>query len=357
MTDASRSIFVWIHGQDDNLGDVVLRRPLIELLRPLGQLELYVGDGSPGFLEALRLKPQDRCHPSLADWTQRLWRSAWRKPWCFVFKPGETSLNYPKLRRLLPLWPALLAGKWGHGKVINLGAGIRESERLPAQLLGRLYGLADLTLWRDARSARLASNGAVMPDWAFAEGCHEAQMDARPRDCLALSLRGDRPSPDAALLEALRRFAIAQGLKLSLVTQVRRDEGLLRRLAQPLGAEFLDWGSRSHLQQEQRVRALYRRSRLVVSDRLHALILGLSEGAVPLGLITEDGKARPDKLRRPFDSIGFPQVAVDLRGTPADTAVDALHEALRRQAESRWALRRARSRLAEVGTQVHSLLG
>jgi hypothetical protein len=355
--DSVRSIFLWVHGQDDNLGDVVLRRPLIELLRPLGQMELYVGDGSPGFIEALRLQPRDRCHVSLPAWMRQLWRAAWQAPWCFVFKPGETSLNFTKLRRLLPLWPALVAGKHRRGRVLNLGAGIRESERLPSRMLRPLYGLADLTLWRDARSAELAGQGGVMPDWAFADGSPEALLDAGPRDHLTLCLRGDRPMPEADLLRALRQFAAAQGLKLALLTQVRRDEEVLRALARALGADLLDWGSRTHLQQELRVRALYRRSRLVVSDRLHALIMGLTEGAVPLGLVTESGSDRPDKLRRPFDCIGYSGAAIDLRGAEAEAVGRALHDALLRQTEARQALHDARARIAEVAAQVRNLLG
>jgi hypothetical protein len=50
------------------------------------------------------------------------------------------------------------------------------------------------------------------------------------------------------------------------------------------GTEPLLFGEESHAEWEKKVRALHRESAIVASDRIHALIVGATEGAVPLAV-------------------------------------------------------------------------
>jgi len=140
-----------------------------------------------------------------------------------------------------------------------------------------------------------------MPDWAF-RGDSTGTAPDQPRSRLVLSYRGDRPMLTPDVLSSVQRFARANSLGLTVAVQVARDSERSRALATALNADLVDWPANlSHDAQETRLRALYRESVLVLSDRLHVLIIAAIEGAVPANLVGE-----PDiKVARHFDAIGL----------------------------------------------------
>ncbi len=66
----------------------------------------------------------------------------------------------------------------------------------------------------------------------------------------------------------------------------------------------------THTEQEARVRALMRSARAVVSDRIHALIMGTTEGALPIGLIPSDDS----KVGSHFAAAGIHNIAAHCDG-------------------------------------------
>ena len=92
------------------------------------------------------------------------------------------------------------------------------------------------------------------------------------------------------------------------------------------------------------LRREYAGMRLILSDRLHALLIAMSEGAVPLGL----AEATTEKLARHFDALGLPWATA-----PADKRIARLaaldDAALTRYAEEAGRrLADARRELADV---------
>lgn len=92
---------------------------------------------------------------------------------------------------------------------------------------------------------------------------------------------------------------------------MRRDGQRAAELAAGLGADLLDWPATESLRsREARLRHYYRDSLAVISDRAHALIIGMTEGAVPIGVTTSS----PEKIRRLFGVVSTLPIAPDEAG-------------------------------------------
>ncbi|HEX2528070.1 MAG TPA: hypothetical protein VHL31_17430 [Geminicoccus sp.] len=350
-------VYVWCMGQDDNIGDVVLRRRLLDELRPIGPLHVFLGDAaSDDFVTALRLGSGDIVIRDSKAWTPAVLHAARQGPILCVGKPGELPTDTARLRRslrrLLLHWQV---GRKG-GAVVQLGIGAREQPRRLMPLFRLSFRLHHMVRWRDPRSHAQFRLGSVMPDWGFDDfGPTSTPLpgDGRgPRELVVLSLRGDRPAPGQAWLEGVRAFCRRSALRPIVVTQVRRDADQSRHLARRLDAELVDWGAEPHAQQEQRLRRTYARAALAVSDRLHVLIVAFTEGAVPLCLVD-----RPeDKIGRHFEAIGYRDASIDVSGLPAERIAGQLEAALRRQDEAGGARTVAVNMIAEAGRDLRTLV-
>jgi hypothetical protein len=73
-----KQIFVPARGQFDNIGDILLRRQLLDWLRSSGPLHVYLGSSPPGYAEGLRLQPEDVRYHSFRAWYLAALRSAAR---------------------------------------------------------------------------------------------------------------------------------------------------------------------------------------------------------------------------------------------------------------------------------------
>ncbi|WP_431796616.1 hypothetical protein [Microbacterium enclense] len=341
MTD----IFVLGTGQEDNIGDVVLRRTLFDQLRSRGTLHVFLGPASAEFVTALALGEADVVYADKGAWRSALWTSLRRGggTW-FVDKPGELILGRRYLLAQLRMVPASIAIRLRRGKVLRLGLGQRRPEPRYTPVYRALFRLSNVVAWRDADTYATFRQGDVMPDWGFAE---RGSTETDGRDLLVLSYRSDKPALTPALISALGDAARARGLGIAVVTQVGRDSSRSRELAKALDAELIDWPEgRSHGEQERLLREVYRRAAIVLSDRLHVLIVAMTEGAVPLALSLGPNY----KIGRHFDAIGFADVSVPVADADADTVDDVIAAALGRAPEARRLLDAAVRRIDNVAT-------
>jgi glycosyltransferase involved in cell wall biosynthesis len=247
------------------------------------------------------------------------------------------------------------------GAVARVGVGSRGFARVPRALIRPSIALSNLSLWRDASTTGYLGTGETMPDLGFGEGgapagateaaAHEATSR---RDVLVVSLRSDlgyRADPSEEWLSGVREFARRQGLEIWTATQVHVDDERSIRLAKALGGQALGWDGGAHGEQEARLRELYQRAAVVVSDRLHVLIAALTEGAVPAGLLLDSS----DKIERHFAAAGIHDVSVASAAMTESQIVEWLErtvsrgpELLDQLAEARTQLADAKARLAKV---------
>jgi len=301
----TRPIYVPAIGQYDNIGDIILRRPLLDALRQRGPLHVYIGNAPDGYAEGLQVRPGDTIYRSFRRWYLAALRDAIRGGIVYVFKPGEIQMSLPGMKEHLSALPLLALSRARGGVALRVGVGSRNFSRRFRPLFMPSVRLSDLSLWRDARTQEFVGKGEVMPDLAFREGSSPSAWPSQ-RSVLVVSMRSDRPYPSEAWIRAVRAYADVRGFEIWTVTQVLRDEARSRRLAADLDGKTLGWDGTAHHAQEERLRELYSRTAVAVSDRLHVLIGAFTEGARPVALLVDDS----DKIRRHFAAAGIEDITI-----------------------------------------------
>ena len=330
-------------GQYDNIGDIILRRQLLDWVRPLGNMHVYIGHAPDGYAGGLRLEPGDITYESFAKWYLAGLRSALLGRARYVFKPGEIQLTLIGMKEHVGMLPLLALIRLRGGRSVRVGVGARNFAPLPRLLMRPSIALSAFTAWRDQCTTDYLG-GVTMPDLAFGEGEVDPGAADAIRDTIVVEMRSDRPYPSGAWISAVRGLADARGWRIVAVTQVLRDSERTRQLAADLGGEVLDWDGRGHANQEGRLRDEYKRCAVAISDRLHVLVSAYTEGAVPVAPLSDNS----DKIRRHFDEAGVTDIAFPSAGTSARQLGLAIDAVIERRDDILAALPATRERLENI---------
>ncbi|MGD8194339.1 polysaccharide pyruvyl transferase family protein [Herbiconiux sp. P18] len=350
----NRQIFIVLTGVSGNLGDAVIRRRILEWVRGTGTIHAYLGRTTPGWAGQIALRADEESYGAdrRRDWLKKLVFGKGPRAW--VFDPGEVPLGTAHLKsEVLFLLIAIVVRLRG-GKIIRPPRAVGEYSPIVGWFYRQSARLSDEVLWRDEASLALMKVGKLVPDTAFSEP-RVPGADPEDRHFMIVSLRGKRPLPSDAWFEGIRQFSIANGLPVKLVSQVDEDEDRSKEVAAILGsdvAEYLPWGTRSDVEQEAYVRELYRSASIVVSDRLHVLILSSVAGAIP-------AEAVPDpkpKVEGHFAVAGYPGVSFNSAKASSEEIAAFLGRQLTRRDELDGALTNAFGRLETEVTRIRSLL-
>lgn len=304
-----REVFASAMGQYDNLGDTVLRRPYLRTLRELGPLNVFVGNRPDDYLSALGIESTDVLFRDSAQWRRAISRSITRQGAVYAFNAGEIETTRPYAMHYLRVAPLLAANRLRGGRALHVGLGVRRPTRWVPAIRGTLR-LCDVVSWRDHDSQMTMKTGGVAPDWGFAEGADDATLLERA------AVGGQRSVVVAPRHNGARfaddwceRFAaVAEELDLEIVVaaQTVRDNAAAEVLARKWSAETVLWDSPHHAAHEIRLREAYSQAAVVVSERLHALVLGATEGATPVAV----ADAPRAKAVRTIRSAGLAEFAV-----------------------------------------------
>ncbi|MCI1019191.1 polysaccharide pyruvyl transferase family protein [Microbacterium sp. C5A9] len=328
-----RSSSLWITGQDDNIGDSLLRRPYARAFAERAPLAVWVREASDDFITGLRLDEHATVDRSWSRWYGRSFAAALRGRALVGINAGEMRVSARGALKLLALLPLLATTRARRGRAVWIGAEVpRTSRRLRG--IYRIASRATSPLsWRESESREQMGRGAVTADWAFSEGTTSSEWTPRAdRDLLAVVLRGDRDFPAEQWWRWVRQTADQLSLTPTVVVQVRRDSAHAQRAAREYGFDVVEWPEDTvHWDQETVVRAAYSRALVTIGDRLHGLVVAATEGSVPLGWVTSS----TGKTGRHFRTVGldFPSLhegssAADLPVVDGD-AVDVWRAELR----------------------------
>lgn len=353
-------VYFWCTGQDDNIGDVVLRRQLLHVLMDgpsdiAKSLHIYIGPASESFVDSLDIPQGATVYRTKAVWLASLIRELVKpKPPVLVFNPGEvqrnlkTTLAYGAL-----LGPALVIQLRG-GSVARTGTAIDHRGAGPIAAIAKLAiqasdHFSSVASWRDTASKRAFKKGRLVPDWAIANP--PKSYSEINRTILAVTYRADRRSAfDEVAIEKIKKMAAFHGLSVVVYCQVIRDRKEMQRLASQEGWDYLDWSpGDSHRRQEDRVRVLLRQSEWVCSNRIHALIIGLTEGAQAVCISSDD----EPKVSTHLGDFGLATV-IDKKHGDSDS-FSALEE--RRAADGAEALMRASQDVNSLAREVRASFG
>ena len=317
--------FVSLTGPAGNIGDALIRRETLAwALGTSDELVAYVGEAPDVWLRQLGL-PDDaivlRTKRSVPRWLWMLLTSR-RRP-VLVFEAGDVPMDRGNVLRELVFLAETLIVRAKRGVVVRPPRGIRAATNPAAWIHARAAKLSQVALWRDAASARRAGSARVVPDIGFGAGVRDgAPWDERAE--VLVSLRGNRPFPSEAWITAVRDVATDAGLRIRTVVQVREDEGRARELADALGGEFEPWGETDSVTQEETLRERYGAARLVISDRMHVLVLAALSGAVPVELVPNP----TGKITAAFAAVGLDGLTLDAAATDAAGMRTFLHAQL-----------------------------
>lgn len=314
-----RKVFINPAGQRDNLGDSVLRRPYLDALRKVGPLHVLTGRDE-AYVSGLGLHAEDHTYKSRVRWLMAAATAGICARLSFAANAGEYVGT--RTEQLKSIWQPVLAAaaRITGGQVFLAGASIRPGTDITRTHLPLIARLASVATWRDEASKSAAGRGSVQPDWAFATGPAANDVGAERRR-LAVVMRGDRPFPTEPWFASVHEFALKHGLEIWVAVQVHRDTNRALRISQRMNAHYFDWPvSHSHSVHEESLRSFYRTCAFVLSDRIHALIIGATEGAKPVDF-TVTGS---EKISRTFCHVtknGVPTIGAAM-ASPDSSSLD-----------------------------------
>lgn len=339
-TKASRPL-IYLSGPYKNVGDALIRRRALSWAREVGPVTVLLG-GSPSkaWSEALGLTDDDTILRSKSRWV-RAAVSRSSRPVLFI-EPGEFNTDRRFLSFHAFMLSVALLVRLRAGAVAQMPRSLARRSPLGTMLYRSTLGRRSSVLWREKPSwTFFREKGHVVPDIAF-DDPDSAATTSQPRDLMVVSTRSDRPSLDDRHLLWIKAFAADHGLSLVTVSQVAEDDSRTVELARVLEARTVLWGLNSSNEQEALVRDLYSRSVLVISDRLHVLVLAALHGASP----TEIVPAPNGKAAKHFDAVGLPGISHDaLRIASVDEMHALLTQVVERAAEVGDAVAAARIRI------------
>jgi polysaccharide pyruvyl transferase WcaK-like protein len=350
MTNSGPLVFVWATGQLDNIGDSLLRRPYIQALSGLGPTCIWIKDADRAFLSGMAVDESGDVERSYRRWYGRAFAAAVRGRAIIAVNAGEVPVSRSGALRLASLGLLGAIARMRRGALLWLGVGVPPTRSwlgIPYRLTARFA----THVWaRDPDTHSFLKGSDLVPDWAFSLGTDSRDWSTDGRDVLSVTLRGDRPSPPEEWFTWLRQQASEGGLELVFVSQVGRDNERAAHLAREHDGFAVLFDSGDHAAQEAVVRDLYRRSRFLVGDRLHGLIVAASEGAIPVGWVpTSRGKIRRHFLPVRMDWVGAyegssPADLPSLSTLPDQTELARAMTSARRALDDRRASLQASSR-------------
>lgn len=305
------AIYVSALGQLDNIGDSILRRAYLDVLRTAGTLHVLAPDDD-GYVSGLGLRAEDVCYRSRDPWRRAVLGGAVRGHSGFALNAGEATLDADFAKYCGRIAAIAVPARLRGSKVVIAGSGFRPGFDGAAPWTVRMLARRSAFVsWRDDRTRRAVGAGSVSPDWAFGLGQSSDRLLSRKRlsdrHLLAVSLRAAGPLLTPERCRQIKDLAAQEGLDPVVLVQVRRDNELAETVANSNGFRCLPWYEGSHLEREAFVRSVYSRSRYVISNRVHALILGLTEGAIPLA----PAELGAEKSALIFAAAGMATVTVD----------------------------------------------
>lgn len=324
----SRKVFVSLTGDFTNIGDAVIRRQSLAWARQMGEIRAYVGGAPDEWFPSVGLTADDhvvRTKANVRHWIGDLVTA--KRP-VFMFDPGEVPLDHGNFRREVVYLALTLLVRAKRGYVVRPPRAVARPTR-PNLALHRLASRASqVCLWRTREDAARLRTGRPSPDIGFSM---DKRVGTEPskRSVLAVSLRWDRPLPDDAWFEAVREFAGANDLTIEVASQVYGDVARSRELAERLNATHDEWTGKHDLAHEEFVREVYDRSRIVVSDRLHVLVVAATSGVVPAQLIPSP----VPKVAANFRAVGYERMTLDSSTHSASEMVRFLTDQIARHDE------------------------
>lgn len=288
----NKSFYLSLRTQYENLGDYLIAQAMLDLLAMFGNIIIDIRDVPDSYLALFTFPENTKLVKQ--GFISTLLTFPKSTKYIYVVKPGgygHAKSYKHKIRFLFMGLYFSVAKKIGNVKLIKMP----HSFNGPLTWEEKFYhNLFDLTLCRDKstllayETLSTATSARLFPDLAMYYIARNSKFlsDTVPqKDTIAVSLRYDRKNDEADVaLNIAKKLSSAENIhKIIFVSQVKFDIDLNDSIAQ---SEHKD-----HVVYEidnisiQKISQVYKQSKYILSNRLHALLLGLINGAIPIAII------------------------------------------------------------------------
>jgi hypothetical protein len=299
-------IFASMTGDYPNIGDAVIRREALSWVSGMGPVATYVGSAPPLWIAQIGADKLGRVYSGKDDALKWLLALVKAKRPVLLYEPGELDISLRQAPRELFFLGLNLVVRAKRGLIVFTPRAVVRPAWLTVSVYRAATALSQVVFWRNDESFSIMRTGQKSPDIAFNVDVEDGLAWAE-RDLLVVSMRGKRPAPDSAWYDGIAKAAADHGLRILVVSQVREDEARSAEIASKFGAQLMPWGEVNDIDHERALNEVYAQAQLVVSDRLHVLILSSMHGSVP----AEITKAPAGKIRTHFENVGIVGVSTD----------------------------------------------
>lgn len=326
--------FINMHAQAENAGDALVLRELIHLVSSRLTTDVYLGSWPQSFVRQLDVEENVAVTTHRSGSAPGLIRDILRarlRGWtCYYFLTagaphGERTLKQFCSDVVRICWLAILAACGV--RVCQVGVSFEDIGPRHARVLRWRSRLLYASVPRDKTSysymQRLGVRATgIMPDVTINLFSSPPTPFGDHRDRVAFSFRVDKyPDIKERLSKVVADICETSpaNVEFVFVAQVSRDIPFMRELANSASSTwadrvcFVDCHENIDL-----AFSTYRECHAVLSNRLHALLPGLKEGATPVALLTP---GLDPKIVGVFDSIDLTQQVVDIRTASSDEIV------------------------------------
>lgn len=297
-------IFLWPKTQYENYGDLVINKILIDELRKHGHLHVSSKDIPLEFFKGLDVKENEKISVSgLKLVVRMIYLSLFKKENIYFFtKPGDWYQN-DNIKSILNLTLQTLvyALLFLSGvKICKFGGSIGKFGKITGKLESIKHEFYFLDMLRDSNSFISAkklgfNNISQSTDLAFILECVENNRKHEDRNCLGYSFR---------------KFTISsQNCKTKKIVSDLKEEYSLEPFYQVTrDLEFISEICNDETVSNVEEISYYQKYDVVVSNRLHVLLFAMSQGAIPIPVLSNDN----NKIRYIFKDMGFEDFVYDI---------------------------------------------
>lgn len=310
----NRVLVTSIAAQSDNLGDAVLRQSAILMCSESeSKVVAWAGSMPESYLSVFRSIPGITLVSSVGQFASQVFVGLLKRRVDLLIGPGPWPLEGGSgtLTKRVAIALAALATRVSGGSVFSLGRAFKGSSAAFRVLERMIQRLSSCFTVRDSTSTGLLHFDArVGPDVAFSRQLLGPSNDKARKSSIAISFRFDDHPNDSAVL-GLVELVREMGCEPVFVSQVRRDNMNHERWSELSGAEHVGWPVEvSHARQMERLDEVYSKCGAVVSNRLHVLIFGLTQGALAIDGIT----SHSTKVSSTISRLGVLSGSLPVRG-------------------------------------------
>ncbi|MFQ8432853.1 polysaccharide pyruvyl transferase family protein [Amaricoccus sp. W119] len=311
--------FLSLRTRYENLGNEIINTLLIRELCRRGRV-VGLGSGVPGwYLESIRaglgrLSERLTVVPRRRQFALAILKAGLREPGSLIFTSrGDVSNPRSNYRRDVYLYALQrLPGM----NLALVGASFDTISPSKAWLLRAAQRRGGAISVRDSRSRLLLAGAGVgaplVPDLAFLLPTTEPKAGPRRLALFMPRRRATIPVDKVAGIVAHSADVLrSRGLEPAIAWQSGQDASFCRALARAAGLPVATPSERT-VGRLPAMEKLYRESAIVLSNRLHALLIAAANGALPVALLEPE----ETRVRGIFEDAGWADLVTDARAVP-----------------------------------------